>query len=179
MPSWFVTQTVCLFVLTVTLYEVSSVLEAFVLTLAVTAGLTAYTFQTKRDFTVHYGWWVLSEVLCSCNHWCIAAKSPDSSRWTLSCRDAHFKLNMPGCKLAWKHTKIANIFISRLCMVLQIFMQQKHFIAFDLNSSVNSRKRLAHEIKCMYATHANGVIIKGCQNQNYSCHSCVFATFRR
>lgn len=39
----------------VTLYEVSSVLEAFVLTLAVTAGLTVFTFQTKRDFTVHYG----------------------------------------------------------------------------------------------------------------------------
>lgn len=39
----------------VTLYEVSSVIQAFVLTLAVTAGLTAYTFQTKRDFTVHYG----------------------------------------------------------------------------------------------------------------------------
>ncbi|KAK7102467.1 hypothetical protein V1264_020682 [Littorina saxatilis] len=39
----------------VTMYEVSSVLEAFVLTLAVTAGLTIYTFQTKRDFTVHYG----------------------------------------------------------------------------------------------------------------------------
>ncbi|KAL8585448.1 hypothetical protein ACOMHN_024609 [Nucella lapillus] len=39
----------------VTLYEVSSVVEAFVLTLAVTAGLTAYTLQTKRDFTVHYG----------------------------------------------------------------------------------------------------------------------------
>ncbi|XP_076468612.1 protein lifeguard 4-like [Babylonia areolata] len=39
----------------VTLYNVSSVIEAFVLTLAVTAGLTAYTFQTKRDFTVHYG----------------------------------------------------------------------------------------------------------------------------
>lgn len=39
----------------VTLYEVSSVIEAFILTLAVTAGLTAYTLQTKRDFTVHYG----------------------------------------------------------------------------------------------------------------------------
>eukprot|EP00745_Piridium_sociabile_P001262 TRINITY_DN10771_c0_g1_i1.p1 TRINITY_DN10771_c0_g1~~TRINITY_DN10771_c0_g1_i1.p1 ORF type:complete len:240 (+),score=66.08 TRINITY_DN10771_c0_g1_i1:203-922(+) len=39
----------------VTLYEVSSVIEAFVLTFAVTAGLTAYTLQTKRDFTVHYG----------------------------------------------------------------------------------------------------------------------------
>ena len=113
MPSWFVTvltQTVCLFVVTVTLYEVSSVLEAFVLTLAVTAGLTAYTFQTKRDFTVHYGWWVLSEVLCSCNHWCIAAKSPDSSRWMLSCRHAHFKLNTPGCKLA-ESTQKMQIFL--------------------------------------------------------------------
>lgn len=39
----------------VTLYEKTVVLEAFVLTLAVTGGLTLYTFQTKRDFTVHYG----------------------------------------------------------------------------------------------------------------------------
>lgn len=39
----------------VTLYKVSSVVEAFGLTLAVTTGLTLYTFQTKRDFTSLYG----------------------------------------------------------------------------------------------------------------------------
>ncbi|PVD24078.1 hypothetical protein C0Q70_14548 [Pomacea canaliculata] len=39
----------------VTLYSVVSVLEAFILTLMVTSGLTLYAFQTKRDFTVYYG----------------------------------------------------------------------------------------------------------------------------
>ncbi|XP_060064655.1 protein lifeguard 4-like [Ylistrum balloti] len=35
----------------VTFYQVHSVIEAFVLTLAVTTALTAYTFQSKRDFS--------------------------------------------------------------------------------------------------------------------------------
>lgn len=35
----------------VSLYEVASVVQALVLTLLITAGLTAYTFQTKRDFS--------------------------------------------------------------------------------------------------------------------------------
>lgn len=35
----------------VTMYTVSSVLEALALTCAVTLGLTAYTFQSKRDFS--------------------------------------------------------------------------------------------------------------------------------
>ena len=35
----------------VSLYEVSSVVQALVLTLLITFGLTAYTFQTKRDFS--------------------------------------------------------------------------------------------------------------------------------
>ncbi|XP_018007861.1 protein lifeguard 4 [Hyalella azteca] len=35
----------------VSLYEVASVVQALVLTLLITFGLTAYTFQTKRDFT--------------------------------------------------------------------------------------------------------------------------------
>ena len=35
----------------VSLYEVASVVQALVLTLIITAGLTAYTSQTKRDFT--------------------------------------------------------------------------------------------------------------------------------
>jgi len=35
----------------VSLYEAQSVVKAGVLTLIITAGLTAYTFQTKRDFT--------------------------------------------------------------------------------------------------------------------------------
>ncbi|XP_069101715.1 protein lifeguard 4-like [Argopecten irradians] len=35
----------------VTFYQVHSVIEAFVLTLAVTGALTAYTFQSKRDFS--------------------------------------------------------------------------------------------------------------------------------
>ncbi|CAC5417296.1 unnamed protein product [Mytilus coruscus] len=35
----------------VTFYEVQSVIEAFMLTFAVTAGLTIYTLQSKRDFS--------------------------------------------------------------------------------------------------------------------------------
>ncbi|XP_042869294.1 protein lifeguard 4-like [Penaeus japonicus] len=35
----------------VSMYEAESVVKVFVLTLAITFGLTAYTFQTKRDFT--------------------------------------------------------------------------------------------------------------------------------
>ncbi|KAK7063293.1 Transmembrane BAX inhibitor motif-containing protein 4 [Halocaridina rubra] len=35
----------------VSMYEAEVVVKAFVLTLVITAGLTAYTFQTKRDFT--------------------------------------------------------------------------------------------------------------------------------
>jgi len=38
----------------VSFYEVSVVLQAFFLTCAVVAGLTAFTFQTKRDFS-HWG----------------------------------------------------------------------------------------------------------------------------
>lgn len=35
----------------VSMYEAEVVVKAFVLTLVITGGLTAYTFQTKRDFT--------------------------------------------------------------------------------------------------------------------------------
>ena len=35
----------------VSMYEVQSVIQALVLTLVITFGLTAYTFQTKRDFS--------------------------------------------------------------------------------------------------------------------------------
>lgn len=35
----------------VSMYEAEVVVKAFVLTVVITAGLTAYTFQTKRDFT--------------------------------------------------------------------------------------------------------------------------------
>lgn len=38
----------------VTMYEVSVVIQAFVLTAAVTVALTVYTFQSKRDFS-HWG----------------------------------------------------------------------------------------------------------------------------
>merc|ERR1711973_496670 len=38
----------------VTFYDVAVVVQAFFLTCAVVAGLTAFTFQTKRDFT-HWG----------------------------------------------------------------------------------------------------------------------------
>lgn len=37
--------------ISVTFYEVQSVIEAFMLTFAVTAGLTIYTLQSKRDFS--------------------------------------------------------------------------------------------------------------------------------
>ncbi|NXQ32485.1 LFG4 protein, partial [Alaudala cheleensis] len=40
-----------LFLLVVTFYEVSVVLQAFILTTAVFLGLTAYTLQSKRDFS--------------------------------------------------------------------------------------------------------------------------------
>jgi len=48
----------------VTFYEVSVVLQAFFLTCAVVAGLTAFTFQTKRDFSswgagLMAGLWIL------------------------------------------------------------------------------------------------------------------------
>jgi len=48
-----VTQAVTVGVV-VSLYEVASVVQALVLTLAITGGLTLYTLQTKRDFT-HMG----------------------------------------------------------------------------------------------------------------------------
>ena len=35
----------------VSMYEAEVVVKAFALTLVITGGLTAYTFQTKRDFT--------------------------------------------------------------------------------------------------------------------------------
>lgn len=35
----------------VSMYEVEVVIKAFVMTLVITISLTAYTFQTKRDFT--------------------------------------------------------------------------------------------------------------------------------
>ena len=35
----------------VTFYDVSVVIQAFFLTAAVVAGLTAFTFQSKRDFS--------------------------------------------------------------------------------------------------------------------------------
>lgn len=35
----------------VSMYEAEVVVKAFVVTLLITGGLTAYTFQTKRDFT--------------------------------------------------------------------------------------------------------------------------------
>lgn len=38
----------------VSMYQVASVVQALLLTFLITAGLTAYTFQTKRDFT-HMG----------------------------------------------------------------------------------------------------------------------------
>lgn len=41
---------ICLF-FTVTFYQVHSVLQAFVLTMAVTIALTVYTLQSKRDFS--------------------------------------------------------------------------------------------------------------------------------
>ena len=37
--------------LSVTLYDVQIVIEAFVLTIATTVALTLYTFQSKRDFS--------------------------------------------------------------------------------------------------------------------------------
>lgn len=35
----------------VSMYEAEVVVKAFFMTLLITGGLTAYTFQTKRDFT--------------------------------------------------------------------------------------------------------------------------------
>lgn len=35
----------------VSMYEAAAVVKAFIMTLVITGGLTAYTFQTKRDFT--------------------------------------------------------------------------------------------------------------------------------
>ena len=58
--------------LAVTCYSLRSVLEAFGLTCAVTAALTVYTLQSKRDFStwgagcVHFatGWLLLNKIHC-------------------------------------------------------------------------------------------------------------------
>lgn len=52
------------FIFTVTFYDVYLVLQAFIMTTAVFLGLTAYTLQSKRDFTkfgagLFAGLWIL------------------------------------------------------------------------------------------------------------------------
>ena len=49
----------------VTFYEVHSVIEAFMLTFAVTSALTVYTLQSKRDFSSMRAGYVIHVFYCT------------------------------------------------------------------------------------------------------------------
>lgn len=75
------------FLSTVTFYEYSTILQALFLTCAVFAGLTAYTFQSKRDFSKMGAGYV--------SHGCCSLLIVVLSKLLYSSRGNHYQTHKP------------------------------------------------------------------------------------